>query len=249
MTTLRFGKLAATVLQGVGPADSYALGKPPTPPAEFALPQPRGGWGMLGNNTAGDCVVAGAAHLIEAVESQLPFVHQVEFTTEQAIRQYSAITGYDPATGANDTGCNENAVLELWRTSGLFNGHRIAAHAPVPINDILAVHRAIALYGGACIGIACPQSAQQQFQDGKPWTVVPGSPIVGGHCIVPVAYDPEGIDCVTWGGIARVTWPFWVTYVDEVHCVITDSEVQAGRGVGSHPLDLAALRGDLDRLA
>ena len=207
------------------------------------------GWYIAGGIVTHNCTIAGAAHLIEAVESQLPFVNQVEFTTDQAIRQYSEITGYDPATGQNDTGCNENAVLELWRTQGLFTGHRIAAHAPVPINDVLAVHRAIAFYGGCYIGIACPQSAQQQFQDGKPWTVVPGSPIVGGHCIVPVAYDPEGIDCVTWGGIARVTWPWWVTYADEVHCVITDSEVQVRTGVGAHPLDLAALRADLDRLA
>ena len=206
-------------------------------------------WYLSNGIVTHNCTIAGAAHLIEAVESQLPFVHQVEFTTDQAIRQYSEITGYDPATGQNDTGCNENAVLELWRTKGLFTGHRIAAHAPVPINDVLAVHRAIAFYGGCYIGIACPQSAQQQFQDGKPWTVVPGSPIAGGHCIVPVAYDPEGIDCVTWGGIARVTWPWWVTYVDEVHCVITDSEVQARMGVGAHPLDLSALRADLDRLA
>jgi len=245
----KFGKLPATKLVGVGYADDYALGRPLTPPVEFPTPKPRGGFPILGNDVCGDCTIAGAAHVISAVDSEIPFTQQVQFTTEQAIAQYEFFTGYNPQTGANDTGCNENDVLETWRTKGLFKGHKILAHAPVQPHDILAVHRAIAFYGVCYIGIACPESAQQQFAAGDPWTVVPGSPVVGGHCIVAVGYTPAYIECATWGGIAAVSWPFWETYCDEAHVVITGSEVRAGHGVGKAPLDTEALVADLDRLA
>ncbi len=246
----RLGKKPATRLMGVGMADDYATSRLLTPPSSVPVPKPVAGWGMLGNDTCGDCTFAGAAHLIMAVAADLaPAVAPPLFTTSGVVQEYSAVTGYDPQTGANDNGANENEVLELWRSKGLFGGHKILAYAPVSPTDVLALHRAIAFYGNLYIGIACPESAQQQFANAEPWTVVPGSPILGGHCILPVAYDPEAITCVTWGGLARVTWPFWATYCDEAHVVITSSEGRLQRGVGQHPLDLAALVADLDKLA
>jgi hypothetical protein len=114
-------------------------------------------------------------------------------------------------------------------------------------SSVLAVHRAIAFYGAAFIGVQLPQSAMDQFNAGQPWTVEPGSPILGGHCILPVGYDASGIQCVTWGSIVTVTWPWWESYVDEVWCVISQEVIEAKQGTGPK-LDLATLTADLDRL-
>lgn len=242
----RLGKRPAVRL-AMPTLDAYILGKPPQPPASFTVPLAKGGWGTLGNSVCGDCTIAGAGHAIMASEFHLPFVDQVTFTTDEVVRQYSAITGYDPATGQNDTGCVEAEVLQLWRTSGLFGGQKIEAFAPVEPHSVLAVHRAIAFYGASYIGVQLPQSAEEQFQAGKPWTVVPDSPIVGGHCIVPVGYDASGIYCVTWGQVVEVSWPWWETYVDEVWAVLFAADVEAHRGPTG--LDLQALNADLDQLA
>ena len=106
------------------------------------------------------------------------------------------VAQYETITGGQDTGCVEADVLSLWRTTGLFPvrhtetadvlTNKIAAYAPVDPHSVLAVHRAIWMTGTAYIGVQLPQSAMEQFQAGRPWTVVPGSPILGGHCILPV---------------------------------------------------------------
>ena len=55
---------------------------------------------------------------------------------------------------------------------------------PLDHNSITELHQAIAFYGGAYLGIQCPESAQQQFARNEPWTVDPTSQVEGGHCIV-----------------------------------------------------------------
>ncbi len=243
--TRRLGKRPAVRLP-MPPIDAYLLGRPPQPPSRFAAPAVPD-WGMLGNNSAGCCVPAGCAHATMASQADLPLVEPVAFTTQEVLAQYQAITGYDPLTGANDTGCVEAEVLQLWRKHGLFGGQRIAGFAPVEPHSILAVHRAIAFYGAAIIGVQLPMSAQEQFEAGQPWTVVPDSPIEGGHCIVPVGYDAGAIQCVTWGRVVEVTWPWWETYVDEVWAAIFPADVEARRGPTG--LDIATLTADLDRLS
>ncbi len=239
-TQLFLGKLPAIRPHQLSYIDAYSLGRPPQPPA--AVPDPKvADWGMLGNDVCGNCTIAGAAHLMMATEADLPYVGEPTFNTAQVEQQYWEITG------GVDTGCVEADVLRLWRTRGLFGGHKIAAFAPVEANNILAVHRAIAFYGTAYIGVQLPESAQAQFRAGEPWTVMDDSPILGGHCIVPVSYDPQFIYCVTWGRLVSVSWAWWATYVDEVWCVIPEAIEKVGHGPTD--LNLAELAEDLDRLA
>lgn len=198
-------------------------------------------WYVANGIITHNCTIAGAAHVVMATEAELPFVEKHDFTTDEVTRQYFEITG------GPDSGCVEAEVLQLWHTKGLFNGQKCGPFAPVPPRNVVAVHRAIAFYGAAYIGVALPESAQQQFAAGRPWEVVPGSPVEGGHCIVPVAYDPSAIYCVTWGQIVAVTWPWWATYVDEVWCIVSDAAMEAKHGPGV--LDLQAMEADLSRLA
>ena len=234
---MHYGKLPATRLAGVRNLSDYATGRLPAPPA--SVPAPKVPLPMDGNDKVGDCVMAGTAHLLAAWNF---IVH-----THDAVPSETAVVNtYFELTGGQDSGLNEQTVLETWRTEGLFD-YRIAAYAPVDHSSIVELHQAIAFYGGAMLGIACPESAQEQFASGSAWTYVAGSPVEGGHCIVALGYTHLGLLCATWGGIAEVTYPFLSHYLDEAWACIPNQYAEHngdGRGI-----DLKALQADLDGLA
>lgn len=236
MSDLKLGKLPAARPFGLKSLAIYASGPIPDPPA--SVPVPPAGYPMDGNDQYGCCVAAGMAHLIAAWDAEVGRSGPVPDAQE-------VLDTYFQLTGGQDSGLNEASVLNLWRSSELF-GERIAAYAPVDHEKLLDIHQAVAFYGGAMLGIQCPQSAQEQFASGQPWTVVPGSQIAGGHCIVALGYTPQGLLCATWGGIAEVTYPFLARYLDEAWAIIPRQFVDAGRGPS---LDLKSLEADLDKLA
>ena len=45
----------------------------------------------------------------------------------------------------------------------------------------------------------------------------------GGHCVVVPQYDADGLTCITWGGLKRMTWAWWLKYVDEAHSLLIDA--------------------------
>lgn len=232
----KLGKLPATRLAGVGMLGDYVSSKLPSPPATVSVPNTN--YPMDGNDQYGDCTIAGVAHLIAA--------WNVEVSEQDAVPDGSSVVStYEQLTGGADTGLNEQTVLEHWRSNGLFSG-KIDAYAPIDRKDIVGLQQAVAFYGGAYLGIACPESAQQQFQANEPWTYVPKSPVEGGHCIVALGYNHTAVLCATWGGIAEVTYPFLAHYLDEVWAIISEQFVQAGHGP---ELDLATLQADLDQFS
>ena len=236
MTAYKLGRRAAVRPAGLKDLSVYATGPLPAPPAQ--VPVPAASYPMDGNDTYGDCTIAGVAHLIAAWNAQTGKHDQIP--NEQAV-----VSEYFTLSGGQDTGLDENTVLSTWQTTGLF-GEKIAAYAPVNQQDLLGLHQAVAFYGGAYLGIQCPQSAQQQFQANEPWTYVPGSPIEGGHCIVALGYTPTGLLCATWGGIADVTYPFLAHNLEEVWVVLPHQLVEAKKD--KLGINLAALQADIGKL-
>lgn len=229
----RLGALAPQRPYGLSELSVYAQGKLPTPPAHVDAPgvDP---WQMFLNDTYVDCTVAGVAHAILAWNAE---VHESDAvpTDEQVKSTFFALTG------GVDSGCVEADVLRTWYQDGLF-GHKIAGYAPVNPRDVVGLHQAIAFYGGAYLGVALPQSAQEQFAHGYEWNVVPGSPIDGGHCILAVGYDDYGVECVTWGSTVLVSYPWLAAYCTEVWAIIGNQFVEAGHGPA---LDIKTLQADL----
>lgn len=233
----KLGKLGAQRSPALSDLMIYATGKLPAPPSTLDAPA-NVTWGMDDNDRLGCCTIAGVDHLLAAWNAEYS---ESDSRPDDAEIQ-STYFGF---TGGQDTGCVEQTVLQAWQSKGIF-GNKIDAFAPFNGKDIKEHQQAVAFYGGSYLGIQCPQSAQEQFQDGKPWTYVKGSPIEGGHCIVGVGYTDAGILAVTWGGVTEVTWSFLSHYLDESWAAISHEIVE--RGDDGRGLDLKSLLADIAKI-
>lgn len=214
----------------------YATGPLPTPPRTIEVP--KAAYPIDCNDRIGDCTYAGVDHLNRAWNVEVG--EHDSLPTEAQIE-----AAYFTETGGEDSGCVEADVLKRWHTEGIF-GQKIAGYAPVPPTNLLALHQAVAFYGGAYLGIECPESAQVQFENNEPWTYE-GPPVEGGHCVVALGYGPNGgLHVATWGGIAVLEASFLAHYLVESWCVLSHQMVERrGDALG---LDLEALQADLERV-
>lgn len=198
----------------------------PPAPAGFAVPSYQ--WGMLANDQYGCCTISGVVHLREAVA-----VDNLETETyptdEQVIGTYLSLSG------GQDTGLVEADVLHTWQTTGLF-GDRIHGYAPVDHRNLDEIRSVCALFGGVYLGVAMPDSAQEQFEAGQPWDIQAGAQIEGGHAVPMIGYDPAFAYIVTWGKTQQVTWRWLRAYLEESWCVLLSE---------SPAVDLPKLQADL----
>lgn len=160
-------------------------------------------WGMDANDRYGDCTIAGVDHVSAAWNASLG-LDLPRMSVPQLVATYMRLTG-----GA-DSGLSEQHVAHLWMVTSIF-GYTIRSAVRVPNNHVRQV---IAQNKVAYLGVVLPESAEQQTEQGKPWSVVPSS-IAGGHCVVGVGYDPEFLTIVTWGSLQKVTWDWWEKYAME----------------------------------
>jgi len=221
-------------------------------------------WQMLGNgpdntvsngfNGAGDCVFAGGDHetMLWTLESGAP----ATFTGANSITDYRAVTGYDPnapldAQGNNptDQGTNTRDALKYRQDTGLIdaagNRHKIGAYIALELGNMDQLLEALYLFGVIGIGIKFPGSAMDQFNAGKPWSVVPGPDPTEGHYIPLVAYRTN-LQCVTWGRIQEMTSQFYKTYCDEAWAILSPEMLKTGKSLEG--FDLAQLQDDLKAL-
>lgn len=122
-------------------------------------------WPMMANDTLGDCTCAAAGHMIECWTANVGDAFTP--SNAQIVAAYSATSGYVVGDSATDTGAIELDVLNYWRQHGIA-GHKIHAYAAFDPRDAECARQAIALFGGAYIGLALPLSAQQQDVWGAP---------------------------------------------------------------------------------
>ena len=195
--------------------------------------------GMLGNDTVGDCVFAADGHVV----MQNTFYGQhAEYvvSTEQALAAYSQVTGYDPSDPNTDQGALVQDGLDYLRKTG-FGGHKIAAFAQADVSNMTEIKNAIAEFGSVDIGFNFPASAMTQFNSGKPWTPVAGSPIEGGHCVTVTGYTDAYLTVITWGQTQKMDYSFWNKYVEEAWALVSQDWWNAASGKDPEGVDLAAL--------
>lgn len=230
----------------------FRAGKLPTPPAIFGDFYKIAAWGMLANDSVGDCVLAGGAHetmLFRAEGAEAPAI----FRDSDVLSDYTAITGYDPSDPSTDQGTDMEAAAAYRRKTGLIDsqGHRHTVDAYVALHpgnlDMLA--NAVYLLGAAGVGIQFPGSAMDQFNAGQPWDVVPGAEVDGGHYVPCVGRNGQGnFLVVTWGKLQEVTPKFFATYMDEGVAYVSlermrDAKSPQGFDEAALLVDLKSLQG------
>ena len=204
---LKLGKLVArhdprTLLA------SYSAGLP-TPPASVDLSGKVKAWGMMDNDQIGDCTCAAAGHLIMEWTANAA-KNMFTPSDQQIVSAYSAITGYNPGTGANDNGAVEIDVLNYWRQTGIA-AHKIGAYVALEPANHTHIMDSVYIFEGCYIGMQLPTSATGEGKPGS-W---------GGHAVPVIAYDIRGITCVTWGALQQMTWSFWEAYCEEAYAVVS----------------------------
>lgn len=205
-------------------------------------------WGMNGNDKAGDCVFAGAAHETELWNRMAGKF--VSITAENSLADYGAVTGYNPVTGANDNGTNVRDAMKYRKKTGVIDSagvrHKIGAYLSLEPGNWQHLLEAMYLFGMVGIGIEFPASAMDQFNAGKPWSVVATSSIEGGHYI-PLVAERANLECVTWGRLQGMTRAFYAKYCDEAW-VMLSTEMLNVKGMTLEGFDLVQLKADLKLL-
>lgn len=231
---------------------SYVTPALPAPPASFDLTAKVQTWGMMQNDQLGDCTCAAAGHLIMEWTANAKG-KTVTPTDQQIVAAYSAITGYNPGTGANDNGAAEIDVLNYWRQSGIAN-HKIGAYMALEPANHTHIMDSVYIFGGCYIGLLLPTSAQEQVRNHQPWSVPPGGPAGdgkpgswGGHAVPVVAYDARGVTVVTWGALQMMTWTFWEAYCEEAYAILS-TDYLTGKKVTPQGFNLQQLQADLGDL-
>jgi hypothetical protein len=207
-------------------------------------------WPMYMNDQIGDCTIAGMFHAIGAM-STYASGKEVLFTDNEAVSVYSAISGYVPGNPNTDVGCTLQQVCQYMQQTGAVDTasktHKLAGYAEIgDYTNTTLLKQCLYTFGSVYVAVNLPESAEEQFEDGEPWTPVSGSPIAGGHCIVLQWNEGDVIDgssFVTWGATVRANNAWIFDYVCEAVALVSQDWVDAN-GTSPSGLDLAQLIAD-----
>lgn len=208
---------------------------PAVPASADYLAELHGGWQMLGNNIAGDCVAVTWANVRRIVTTLLAG-RDVYPTQEQVWEIYKTQNpDFDPAgTAATngpgspaDQGMDIQTLLEYLVTTGGPDGVKAVCFAAVDPKNAAEVKAAIALFGYVWTGIVVRQVNQQEFAEGQPWDYAAASPVDGGHSVVTGGYGAPGAGplggderFITWAAETSFTDAFWANCVEEAWVVV-----------------------------
>lgn len=204
-------------------------------------------WGMFGNDTVGDCTCAAIAHMLMLFTAHTGKI--VVPTLDDVIKLYTAVSGYIPGDDSTDNGTAITDVLNYWQTFGLA-GHKILGWAQINNGSTLRRAQGVWLFGALDVGVQLPDSAEDQFAQGKDFEIVPKAKIVGGHSIIQPGYGHLGDDFVTWGkGYQKASRQWTNRYMDEAYIVITEDWINEASGLAPNGFNIDELRADLKAIA
>lgn len=176
----------------------------------------------------GDCGWAGLDHLQMAGHAYGDG-NVRSWGNDTLLQCYGQTGGYvlgDPSTD-NGTVLQDN--LAFWKHNPI-EGDQILAYAALRPGTWFRAERVYyqRVFGSLYLGHDWPESAEQQAQDGEPFTVVPGSPSAGGHCTTEArettSYAEIGLPC--WGALRQATRGFFMATVTEAWVVITPDTIE-----------------------
>ena len=194
-----------------------------------------GGWQMLGNSTAGDCVAVTWANVRRLVTSALTS-HGYYPSQDEVWAVYKTQNpDFDPSGTADtngpgsqaDGGMDIQTLLEYLTATGGPDGVKAVAFAAVDVKNPDEVKAAIAIFGYVWTGINVLEVNPQQFDAGQPWDYDPSSPVEGGHSVITGGYGTPGAGplggderFITWAAETSFTDAFWANEAEEAYAVI-----------------------------
>lgn len=194
-----------------------------------------GGWEMLGNDQAGDCVAVTWANVRRLVTTTLAASGYYPTQAEVWEVYRTQNPDFDPSGDPDvngpgspaDGGMDVQELLEFLTKTGGPDGVKAVAFAAVNPKDTNEVKAAIAIFGFVWTGVTVAANNQQEFSDSQPWNFDPSSPQEGGHSIVTGGYGTPGAGplggderFITWAAETSFTDSFWANCVDEAWVVI-----------------------------
>ena len=217
--------------------------KLPTPPDRFGHYGLINEWEMLGNDSYGDCVLAGAAHetMMWTAEGQGPKyvkknsrIAEDMFDDDQVLEAYSEITGFridDPST---DQGTDMEEAANWRRHVGLTDkygkNHKVEAYLGLNKGDFNSHKVAAYLFGIVGIGFLFPNFAWDQFYSGRPWDINGGDASLDGGPYVPiVGFEGDLIQVISWGRVQSMTRGFFAKYNDESITYLSKEMMHLGK--------------------
>lgn len=206
---------------------------------------------MYGNNTLGDCTIAGAAHH-EGVWTFKTSGTERLIPETSIVSAYSAVSGYVPGDPSTDNGANMLDVMKLWKSSGLFGSDKLFAYMSLEPGNNVHVRASTRLFGGVYLGIQLPITAQSQVKPNGVWSLVPGyqqNPDAkigswGGHLVPVIGFDTQTVTIITWAMPMTMTYGFLNYYSDEAYAPLSTQWINA-QGVDPDHFNLAQLQEDL----
>ena len=236
--TRKYGRLPAQFPGQLRTLSHYVAGALPAPPPSVRVPGEHYAWGMLGNDTYGDCGVAGLEHGLEAQALVAHGIVNAPPSATQAVDYYLAYTG------GQDTGVVLSDFLNYTRQHGYY-GEKVSAYAPVNHTSVTEMRQAIALFDFAYTGIRVTARMEDEYAAGQDWTLESlNSETVGLHCVPATAYGSHRATVITWGKLQPVAWAAYVAMMDEAWVVLT-GELSQGDGRG---INYTQLQADLNQL-
>ena len=241
MSMVRFGKHPPKIDYRTLRFTNYLTAKlAPPPPAVNVLTRvyanlktsdPTRLFPVDGNDTLGDCTIAGLAHAITVYRGLLG---KKKIMTRQAV-----IKLYYHLTGGLDSGLNELDVLGYWHKNKVATDE-ILAYISINPKNHTHVQQAINLFGGVYLGFQVQENCIQEFDAHQPWQ--PGKLTNDGHAVYAVAYDPNSVTVLTWGNTQQGTWAWWDECVDEAYAILPPEAKDPAFAPG---FDIQQLQADL----
>lgn len=224
----------------------YLTASLPAPPNARDWTRGLSSWGMMRNDTLGDCTIASLGHAIQVWSANVG--QELTVSDDNIQDAYQRWCGYDPKNPSTDGGGIELDVMNNFKKDGLA-GHALTGFASMTPTNLTEIRQAINLFGGAYIGLSLPLSAQNQtvwdannFWTRKDSRYLPGS--WGGHAVFVPKYDGNSFTCITWGGLKTMTVAFWNKYCDEAH-VLFGQDWLTNLKVSPSGFDMSTLISDL----
>lgn len=198
-------------------------------------------FGMMLNDSEGDCVFAAGAHAIQTWTAAMGILRTAP--DDQIQSYYEGWAGFRPGNPSTDNGYEIVSFLNKWRIFG-YCGALLDGYADPDWTNTEHIKLSIALFGGVDIGLQLPLA----WQDATVWDIERGSDGAagswGGHSIWVPAYNATGPICVTWGALKQITWAGFAAYCDEAHTLRSPLFLDA-HGLSASQVDLETWDADL----